>query len=201
MKMKFRKLIAAVCAGCMLVSNISFADLPEETLPESVDQSTAQQTDELTPSEGVQPETSLSEPKLQPEDQSVIPENQQETPSQEQEHQAEDQPDVPDEQPAGETQAQPAKPETPTEQQPKEATNQTEQQSAEPKTQTPKQPEISTEQDPAEKNDEAETVHTLEAGKVLSGTLKSDEEYKARLIPEWDLELIFTLKVPSSFLL
>lgn len=54
MKMKFRKLIAAVCAGCLLMANISFADLPVENSQETPGQEIVQQTEELNPSDEIQ---------------------------------------------------------------------------------------------------------------------------------------------------
>ncbi|MBQ9824683.1 MAG: hypothetical protein IJM63_09315, partial [Solobacterium sp.] len=229
MKMKFRKLIAAVCAGCLLVSNISFADLPEESVQENPAQEAVQQTEELNPLDesqpgdtvivpeqhadpengkadetdpetvggseeeptetndqsdgnGTQPETSLPEPEPVPENQHDIPES-----LQEQESQPEVQPDIPDAQPKDQAQEQLV------EQKP-----QTAQQPEQPENQTDKQPEeLTAVQDPQEKTGEEENIQTLEIGGVLSGTLESDELYKARLIPEWDLELVFTLKVPA----
>lgn len=217
--MKFRKLIAAVCAGCLLVSNISFADLPEKSVRENPAQEAVQQTEELNPLDesqpgdtvivpeqadpengkadetdpetvggseeeptetkdqpdgtGTQPENSLPESEPVPENQPDIPESQQEASQQEQESQPEVQPDIPDAQPKDQTQEQP-------------------------ENQNDKQPEeLTAVQDPQEKTGEEENIQTLEIGGVLSGTLKSDEVYKARLIPEWDLELVFTLKVPA----
>ena len=226
--MKFRKLIAAVCAGCLLVSNISFADLPEESVQENPAQEAVQQTEELNPLDESQPGDTLIVPEQadpengkadetdpetvggseekptesndQPDgtcvgNQPDIPESQQEALQQEQESQPEVQPDIPDAQPKDQTQEQPVEPKPQTVQQPEQAATQTEQQ---PENQTDKQPEeLTAVQDPQEKTGDEENIQTLEIGGVLSGTLRSDEVYKTRLIPEWDLELVFTLKVPA----
>lgn len=193
MKMKFRKLIAAVCAGCMLVSNISFADLPEESIPENTEKAAVQQTEELPPSDAVQPEVLPTESEPQPEEQADTPEAQEE-----QENQPESQQDTPAAQPEEQKQEQLTKPDTQTRQESEEAAVHPEQQPKEPKEQAEKQPEeLTPEQGAPEATGEEEIIQTLEIGKALSGTLKNGEEYKARLIPEWDMELVFTLKVAA----
>lgn len=240
MKMKFRKLIAAVCAGCLLMANISFADLPVENSQETPGQEIVQQTEELNPSDEIQtvenaslseqkaiedgkagqtnaegngtsgvertemndqptvtealPETSLPEMEPQLENQPDSAEAQQEAGTQEQGSQPESQSDIPNVQPENQEEDQEEKPGTQPEQQAEEQESQTE-----PQPETQKKEEDSQEEtgNGAEETGEEENIQTIEIGGVLSGTLKSDEVYKARLIPEWDLELVFTLKVPA----
>ena len=165
--MKFRKLIAAVCAGCLLVSNISFADLPEESVQENPAQEAVQQTEELNPLDESQPGDTLIVPEQADPENGKADETDPETVGGSEEKPTEsndqpdgtcvgNQPDIPESQQEALQQEQESQPEVQPDIPDAQPKDQTQEQPVEPKPQTVQQPEqaaTQTEQQPENQTD------------------------------------------------
>lgn len=186
MKKKFRKLIALICALCMLLSNISFAENMEAELPaESGEQTTEVQSEtpeeqqaEANPEGG---EAEQGEPSQDGSEEQLGEEENQPAESDVQHEDAQQEPEVKPQAPVEEPEKPVVQPETP-----QEAAHEQQQEGQEPG-----------DQEPADQTDPDVEIPEIKAGTSVNGKVAPDDVYRIRLIPEEDQELVFMLILPS----